>query len=90
MNSIFADLIAQSKVAIYMDNILIYTADLDHHHIIVQEVLGRLWEYDLYLKPSKCTCKQQEIEYLCHDPDPYPDYLGLSSDADYPFYFFKD
>ena len=47
-----------------MDDILIYTADLDHHCVIVQEVLGRLREYDLYLKPLKCAFKQQEIEYL--------------------------
>ena len=26
--------------------------------------MGRLHEYDLYLKPSKCAFEQQEIEYL--------------------------
>ena len=57
-------LIARSEVAVYMDNILIYTTDLNHHCIIVCEVLGRLREYDLYLKPSKCAFKQQEIKYL--------------------------
>ena len=64
MSSIFADLITRSKVVVYMDNILIYTADLDHHHIIVCEVLSHLREYNLYLKPSKCAFEQQEIEYL--------------------------
>ena len=64
MNSIFADLIARSEVAVYMDDILIYTSNLDHHRIIVREVLGHLREYDLYLKPSKCAFKNQEIEYL--------------------------
>ena len=47
-----------------MDDILIYTSNLDHHHVIVREVLGRLREYDLYLKPSKCAFEKQEIEYL--------------------------
>ena len=64
MSSIFADLIARNKVVVYMDDILIYTANLEHHCVIVCEVLGRLREYDLYLKPSKCDFEWQEIEYL--------------------------
>ena len=39
MNSIFADLIAQGEVAVYMDDILIYTAELDHHCEVVCKVL---------------------------------------------------
>ena len=39
MNSIFTDLIAQGEVAVYMDDILIYTAELDCHHEVVREVL---------------------------------------------------
>jgi hypothetical protein len=31
MNHIFADLVAQGKVAVYLDNILIFTSDLDEH-----------------------------------------------------------
>ena len=64
MNPIFADLIAQGEVAVYMDDILIYTAELDRHHEVVCEVLQHLEQYDLYLKPEKCEFKQQEIEYL--------------------------
>ena len=64
MNLIFADLIAQGEVAVYMDDILIYTAELDHHHEVVRKVLRRLEQYDLYLKPEKCEFEQQEIEYL--------------------------
>ena len=78
MNSIFADLIAQGEVTVYMDDILIYTAELDRHHEIVREVLRHLEQYDLYLKPEKCEFEQQEIDYLgmiirpgevqmCHD-----------------------
>ena len=62
MNSIFADLIAQGEVAVYMDDILIYTAELAHHHKVVCEVLRQLEQYDLYLKPEKCKFEQQEIE----------------------------
>jgi hypothetical protein len=64
MNSIFADLIAKSEVAVYMDDILIYSSDLEHHHKIVREVLSRLQKYDLYLRPEKCEFELQEIKYL--------------------------
>jgi predicted aspartyl protease len=64
MNSIFADLIAKSEVAVYMDDILIYSSDLEHHRKIVREVLSRLQKYDLYLRPEKCEFELQEIEYL--------------------------
>ena len=39
MNSIFADLIAQGEVAVYMDDILIYTAELAHHRKVVHKFL---------------------------------------------------
>ena len=35
MNSIFPDLIAQGEVAVYMDDILIYTAELDRRRKVV-------------------------------------------------------
>jgi hypothetical protein len=64
MNSVFADLIATGVVAVYMDDILIYTSTLVEHRKIVREVLQRLQDHDLYLKPEKCEFEKQEIEYL--------------------------
>ena len=64
MNAIFADLIAQGDVAVYMDDILIYSKDLKHHRRIVRIVLQRLQDYDLYLKPEKCEFEKDEMEYL--------------------------
>jgi hypothetical protein len=64
MNSVFADLIATGVVAVYMDDILIYTPTLVEHRKIVREVLQRLQDHDLYLKPEKCEFEKQEIEYL--------------------------
>jgi hypothetical protein len=64
MNSVFADLIAIGVVAVYMDDILIYTPTIAKHRKIVHEVLKRLQDHDLYLKPEKCKFKKQEIEYL--------------------------
>jgi hypothetical protein len=42
INAIFADLIVENKVCVYINNILIYLADLVEHHQITDIVLGQL------------------------------------------------
>ena len=64
MNSVFTDLIAKGDVAVYMDDILIYTPELKEHRKVVHEVLKRLEHYNLYLKPEKCNFEKDSIEYL--------------------------
>lgn len=64
MNNIFADFIAEGKVTVYLDDILIFSADLEEHRRIVTEVLRRLKENDLFLKPEKCEFEQDRTEYL--------------------------
>ena len=64
MNDIFRDLINQGKVIIYLDDILIFSSDLDEHRRIVKEVLKVLRKHKLYLKAEKCEFEKTEIEYL--------------------------
>jgi hypothetical protein len=64
MNTIFADLIAEGKVAVYLDDILIWSSTLEEHRKIVHEVLWRLEEHDLYLHPKKCEFEQSHVDYL--------------------------
>ena len=65
MNTQFADIIATGRVIIYMDDILIATPDdLEEHRRLVNQVLKRLQELDLYLKPSKCAFETRRIEFL--------------------------
>src|ERR1700709_2593277 len=64
MNDIFQDLIMSGNVMVYLADILIAHSDLSQHHELVREVLRRLWEHKLYLRPEKCEFKRLSIEYL--------------------------
>jgi transposase InsO family protein len=64
MNTIFADLVAMGKVAVYLDDILIYSHLPQDHREVTHEVLRRLAAHDLYLRPEKCEFDRHEIEYL--------------------------
>src|SRR5262245_48778912 len=64
MNDIFADLIMEGKVCIYLDDILIFSCDLAEHHCIMHIVLEYLHQNKLFLKHEKCEFKRCKIEYL--------------------------
>ncbi len=64
MNNIFCDLIGEGKVTIYLDNILIFSKNLNKHRQIVKCVLQRLRENKLFLKVEKCKFEVLETEYL--------------------------
>ncbi|GJE91118.1 hypothetical protein PsYK624_072670 [Phanerochaete sordida] len=64
MNHVFADLIAAGKVAVYLDDILIWFNDIASHRKIIHEVLEHLAQYDLYLRPEKCEFECDKIKYL--------------------------
>ncbi len=48
----------------YLNNILIYSDDLEMHHSHVHKVLRKLCERVLYVKKSKSKFKAKEIEFL--------------------------
>src|SRR6267154_3208009 len=64
MNTIFLDLVAEGKVMVYLDDILIYSSTCKEHCRITHKVLQRLLTHDLYLRPEKCEFEQKEVEYL--------------------------
>ncbi|KAK3548264.1 hypothetical protein QTP70_007188 [Hemibagrus guttatus] len=51
-------------VLVYIDNILIYSRSLAEHHRHVAEVLGRLREFQLFLKAEKCSFHQPSVQFL--------------------------
>jgi len=64
MNDLLKDVIDKGIVIIFIDNILIFMEDEEHHDKIVEEVLKRLKENDSFLKQEKCEFKKKEIEFL--------------------------
>jgi len=54
MNKILRDMINEGKVVAFVDNVLIGTETEEEHDEIVEEVLKRLEENNLYIKPEKC------------------------------------
>jgi len=55
INEILRDLINEGKVAAFVNDILVGTETEKRHDEIVEEILKRLKENDLYIKPEKCV-----------------------------------
>jgi len=53
MNEILWDLINTGEVASFIDNIIVRTEEEKGHDEVVEEVVKRLVENDLYVKPEK-------------------------------------
>ena len=64
MNEILRDLINKEKVVVFVDDILVKIEIEDDHDEIVKEILKRLEEKYLYIKPEKCVWKARKIGFL--------------------------
>jgi Reverse transcriptase (RNA-dependent DNA polymerase) len=64
MDSIFSDMIEGRKVIVYMDDILIFAENQEELQERTKQVLQRLREHDLFLKPKKCKFNKSTMEYL--------------------------
>jgi len=64
MNEILRDLVNESKVAAFVDNVLVKTKTEEGYNKIVEKVLRRLEENNLYVKPKKCVWKVRKIGFL--------------------------
>jgi len=64
MNEILRDLINKGKVVAFVDDVLVGTETKEEHDEIVEEILRRLEENDLYIKPEKCVWKARKIGFL--------------------------
>ena len=64
MNEILRDMINKGKVTAFVDNVLVGTEIEEGHNKIVEKVLKRLEENDLYIKPEKYAWKVRKIGFL--------------------------
>ena len=64
MNKILQNLINTRKVASFIDNVIIGTEAEEGHDEMVEEVVKRLAENNLYVKPEKYKWRAKEIEFL--------------------------
>ena len=64
MNDLLRDLVVEKKIVVFIDDVMIATETEEGHNKIVEKVLRRLEENDLFVKLDKCIWKVREVEFL--------------------------
>jgi len=64
INKILRDMINKEKVVAFVNNMLVKTETEEEHNKIVEEVLRRLEENNLYVKLEKYIWKVQKVGFL--------------------------
>jgi transposase InsO family protein len=63
MNDLLRDYLDEF-CSVYLDDILIYSEDLEQHREHVKQILRTLRDNNLFCKPEKCQFEVEEVEYL--------------------------
>jgi len=58
------NLINTGKVAAFIDNVIIGTESEERHDELVAEVIKKLEENNIYVKPEKCKWKVRKVGFL--------------------------
>ena len=64
MNDLLRDFVVEEKIAVFINDVIVATETEEGHDEIVEKVLRRLEENDLFVKPEKCVWKVKEVEFL--------------------------
>ena len=64
MNNLLKDLVVEEKVVVFIDNVMVATETEEGHDKIMEEVLRRLEENDLFVKLEKYVLKVKEVGFL--------------------------
>jgi len=64
MNKILQNLINTEEVASFTNNVIVRTEEEEGHDKVVEEVIKRLAENDLYVKLEKCKWKVRKVKFL--------------------------
>ena len=65
MNQVFFELL-DIGVVVYLDDVLIYSKDIESHKILLKKVFEILNKNKLYVKESKCSLFLESVEFLGH------------------------
>lgn len=68
MNNVFFDLL-DNGVLCYLDDLLLYTKDVDSHRVLLDKVFEILAKNRLYIKAKKCHLFLQRVNFLGHVVD---------------------
>ena len=63
MNDLLGEYLDQ-VVLVFLDDVLIYSANPQDHVEYLRKVLGKLQEHKLYMKGSKCEVLRTLVEFL--------------------------
>ena len=64
MNNLLKDMVVEEKVTVFIDDVMIAMETEEEHDKIVEEVLRRLEENNLFIKPEKYVWKVREVGFL--------------------------
>ena len=64
MNDLLRDIIEKEEVTVFIDDVLVVIEIEEGHDEIVEEVLRRMEENDLFVKLEKCVWKVREVGFL--------------------------
>uniref|UniRef100_A0A0K8U9C0 RNA-directed DNA polymerase n=1 Tax=Bactrocera latifrons TaxID=174628 RepID=A0A0K8U9C0_BACLA len=64
IHKIFAEMIKEGEVIVYLDDIMIGTENLENHFQILEKVLNKITQNKLELRLDKCEFLQTSVNYL--------------------------
>ena len=64
MNNLLRDMIEAGDIATFIDDVMVGTEMEEGHNNIVEEVLRRIVENDLFIKLEKYVWKVREVRFL--------------------------
>ena len=64
INDLLRDIIEAEDVAMFIDDVMVGTETKERHNNIVKEVLRRMAENNLFVKPERCVWKVREVVFL--------------------------
>jgi len=64
MNELLRDLVNMGKIAVFIDNVMVRTEGEEGHDKLIEEVIRRLAENNLYVKLEKYKWKMREVKFL--------------------------